>query len=709
MINIHELDYSLIADRFNNAKVIKTNKKLSFYNLATSFDIETTSTQQQGEKIAFMYIWQFAFEDLVIYGRTWDEYQEFTANLVKIGKLNKTRQLVCYIHNFSFEFQFMRQYFNWENVFAVDVRKPIKATTDDGITYKDSYILSGYGLATLAKNLHSHKVKKLVGYLDYDKVRTQETEMTERELDYCAYDVIIVVDYIHEQMDEYGDVTKIPLTNTGRVRQYVKNQVFYDTKHHGDKKNNAKYVAYHSLMSNLTLEPETYNMLKAGFQGGFTHANANKFGRVVPNVTSVDFTSSYPTVMLTEKFPMSSPHEYHVKDAEDFKRLCAYNCVLFQVKLTNVTASVDFEHYLSASKCKTSSDVVEDNGRIVSCETLETTITEQDWEIIQQVYDYDRAQVGEVLYWEKDYLPKGIIQSIIKFYKDKTQLKGIPESKTEYMKSKGMLNSMYGMSVIDIVQAENEYSGGEWDKLIPDVVKKVEQYNNSKTRFLYYPWGVWVTAYARHNLWSGILNAGPDYCYSDTDSIKIENFQDHAEYVHKYNDIIQRKGRDMCQHYGLNPEDLSPTTIKGVQKPIGVWDYEGVYTHFKTLGAKRYLVEQDGKMAMTVAGLSKRNGMDYILNQVNGDFQKAFDYFQEGMYIPPENTGKNIHAYIDEPIDALITDYQGHQTHVNPRSGVHLSPTDYTLSISESYADYQKAIRQLEDGFEYAGETQILE
>ena len=34
---------------------------------------------------------------------------------------------------------------------------------------------------------------------------------------------------------------------------------------------------------------------------------------------------------------------------------------------------------------------------------------------------------------------------------------------------------------------------------------------------------------------------------------------------------------------------ISPKTIKGETKTLGVWDFDGFYTDFKTLGAKRYI------------------------------------------------------------------------------------------------------------------------
>jgi len=703
LIFIKDVDYSIIKDKFENAKIIKVSRRPDTYSLVTSFDIETTSTIVQGEKVAFMYIWQFAFEDYIIYGRTWEQYKAFTMKLQELGQLSKERVLITYIHNMSFEFQFMRKYFDWINIFAVDERKPIKALTEQGIQYKDSYILSGYSLSSVANNLQKHTIKKLVGFLDYEKVRTYETTMTNKELEYCAYDVIIIVDYIHEQIDDYGDITKIPLTNTGRVRKFVRDACYFTSKNHR-KSSGSKYQNYREIMSNLTLDSNTYLRLKKAFQGGYTHANANKMGQVINNVGSVDFTSSYPAVMVSEMFPMSKPFKPDIKTMKDLKHYAQDYNLLIDMKFTNIQSKIDFENYLSESKCKTENAIV-NNGRIYSADTLITTITEIDLSIIEQVYSWDKIEIGTVQAFYKNYLPKPIIESIIKLYKDKTTLKNVESKRVEYMRSKGMLNSMYGMTVTDIVQINHKYENSKWFDEISDIDEDIQKYNTSKSRFLYYPWGVWITAYARRNLWTGIIASGDDYCYSDTDSIKIENFESHKPYIEKYNNLITSKIKAMCSYHSLNYDDFNPLTIKGVRKPLGVWDFEGVYDQFKTLGAKRYLYTKHDKFQLTLAGLSKSNGINYMLKQCHGNTKQVFEMFNDELYIPAEETGKNTHTYIDDTNEFQVTDFQGHKTHVITRSGIHLSKADFTLSVSKEYG---KFLYNLRTGILYLGEGQTL-
>lgn len=127
---------------------LEPTKKKTYINLECGFDIETTSTYIQDEKVAFMYEWTFGMKDknFICYGRTWEQFIELCEKLQRHFELGEDRILVVYIHNFSFEFQFMRKYFEWLNVFSVDERKPIKALCSYGIEFRDSYILSGYSL-----------------------------------------------------------------------------------------------------------------------------------------------------------------------------------------------------------------------------------------------------------------------------------------------------------------------------------------------------------------------------------------------------------------------------------------------------------------------------------------------------------------------------------------------------------------------------------
>lgn len=694
MIYYQEVDYALIDKIIDNSTLIKGRKNQpSLYNLACSFDIESTSIIYQEEKVAFMYIWMFQIEDVAVYGRTWGEYQDFIKTISKRYGLSKFKALVVYVHNFSFEFQFMKNYFNWEDVFAVDERKPIKALESLGILYKDSYILSGYSLATVAKNLHTHKIEKLTGYLDYNKIRTSKTPLTEQELAYCEYDVRIVVYYIREQIAEYKDVSKIPLTNTGRVRNTVRDNCYYSSKNHR-KSSTGKYMRYRNLMQSLTLDESTYKQCLRAFQGGFTHANANHTNTLLTDVTSIDFTSSYPTVMVSEKFPMSSAFPLKVKSYKELKDLGKKYCMILDIQFKGIISKIDYDNYLSESKCWNIKKPVINNGRIFKADLLETTITNIDLDIIEQCYSWESVKVLNVKGFIKDYLPKSIIESVMQFYQGKTELKNVKGKEVEYLRSKGMLNSVYGMAVTNVVQESSIYEGGEWKTETPNYEDEIEKYNNNKKRFLYYPWGIFVTAYARRNLWSGILAFKNDYIYSDTDSIKCLNYKTHLDYVEKYNALIRKKVDFVCNLYGLDEKAFSPKTIKGVEKPIGVWDYEGTYNHFKTLGAKRYLSEKDGDLQITVAGLSKKNGLEYMKEQAGGDNLKVFEMFNDELYIPSDRTGKNTHTYIDKEIKLRVTDFKGISCDVTTRGGVHLEPCDFTLSIAKQYGAFLLALKQ---------------
>jgi hypothetical protein len=287
------------------------------------------------------------------------------------------------------------------------------------------------------------------------------------------------------------------------------------------------------------------------------------------------------------------------------------------------------------------------------------------------------------------------MDAILTLYEKKTQLKGVKGSEADYLLSKGMLNSVYGMSVTDPLQDEHKYTNDlGWFEEAKSVMEALDSYNQNGKRFLYYPWGVWVTAYARRNVWTAILNVGEDYVYCDTDSVKMLNYEKHKPFIEKHNEIILNRLEQGVSENNLDPSRIRPSNKDGVEKPLGVWEHEGHYEAFKTLGAKRYLYKEDGEFELVVAGLSKQKAIQYMTQF------DPFEIFTDELHVPGEHTGKLTHTYIDEKVYAAVQDYNGVYAEVSPESGVHLEPADFTLSVSDQYIDF---LRQMNEGYVYTG------
>lgn len=656
-----------------------------------------------------MYVWQFGImlDDIVyvILGRTWGEFVELMEDFSQRWETNEHERICVFIHNESFEFNFsFCHLFKWARVFSIETRKPIYALSENGLEFRCSYLLSGYSLESLAKNLNTWEVKKLTGDLDYSKIRHSKTPLTEQEIEYCVFDVVIVCCYIDEQIKQCGSIQEIPLTKTGFVRQFCRSKCLYtEGMSRKQAKLTKKYKDYRKLMTTLVLDVDEYKHLQNAFQGGFTHCNPWYVGKVIEDVTSYDFTSSYPFVLCSEMFPMGKGERYTIKNRDDFFFQLRNYCCLFELNLKNVSAKDVYEHYISYSHCYNVKNPVISNGRIVDCDELTITITEQDYICIQHCYDYEEMGIRNFIRYPKGYLPTDLVDAILILYERKTKLKGVANEEVNYVLSKEMINAVFGMCVTSVVRdiimfyAEGIMKDGKtefWDTDTSDMTKEINKYNASITRFLFYPWGVWCTAFARKNLWSGICEFKHDYIYSDTDSIKVRNIDKHMDYINTYNANALRKLERAMTFHGFSIERAQPMTIKGIKKPLGVWDFDGHYDKFKSLGAKRYMYCDNGKYHLTVAGLSKKDAMPWIVeNFPNVGKKDPFEMFEEGLHIPCEATGKLTHTYIDEPMTGTITDYLGNTSTYYEQCGVHMEGATYDLSMSPDFVSFVRRIQ----------------
>ena len=709
MFVLDSTKYDYIDDLLVECKFL-THKKIKYSNISASFDIESSSfyinddgitkyeqptiKNKRGETIpdesfrkgATMYMWGLGINGKVMIGRTWDEFIHAINRIVEFYEtIPDEKHFIIYVHNLSYEFQWMRKLFKWHKIFAIDERKPIYAITEDGIEFRCSYQLSGYSLETIGKNLTKYKVEKLVGQLDYSLIRHYKTPILKEEYDYLINDNLVVMAYIQEMIEYYKNITRLQLTKTGFVRKACRDACFFDNGSH--KHHSWKYLEFQEFIHSLNItSKDEYIQWKNAFQGGFTHANSFYVGKVKNDVASIDFTSAYPFVMCSKLFPMSTGERVQPKSIEEFEKLIDAYCVVFDVEFTELESTFQWEHYISSSKCDFDGYNIVENGRVVYAKKIKTTLTEIDFKIIRKTYKWKKAKYSNIRIYTKGYLPKDLILTILDFYEKKTKLKNVVGMEKEYQNSKENVNSIFGMMVTDIVRDEYIYDNDEWKLGDVDIDKTLQSYNTSKKRFLFYLWGVYVTAYNRMNLWSGIIEFGEDYIYSDTDSIKGINIDMHMDYINKYNDAVIYELKQMCEFYQIPFEKCHPMTIDGKEKMLGTWDFEYTMEKFKTLGAKRYMYTKNNKLSYTIAGCGKV-GIEYLKATFNTN-DEIFEYFDEEFTIPSFATGKLTHTYIDEPLNACISDFKGHRATICELSYIHLEPCEFTLSMAKSFKEY---------------------
>ena len=701
--NTGDVNKDLIVSRLNYIKSQENfewvySHKVHYLNIPISFDIETSSFYEGVAKKAIMYIWTCNVNGITFIGRTWKQFTQFIDIMSEVFELIKyNKRCLIYVHNLEYEFQFMRKWFEWHDIFADDKRQPLYAVTNSGVEFRCSYRLSGYSLNKLADELRYYKSKKMVGDLDYSLIRHSNTPLTSKELKYCTQDTQVVVCYIQEEIDKNGDIAHIPYTKTGYVRRYCQDECLAIHKQNDDV-SRLKGLKYKDIMRSLTLNYDQYKMCKAGFQGGFTHANINYVNETLHNVGSIDFTSSYPFTMMAQYFPMSSPREVKVHDMKDLEFYLSSYCCLFEVQFINLKPLTTIENPISSSRCSYLEGYHINNGRVIDAKILETTITELDFDIYRNFYTWDGIKIGKFLVFYRGYLPTSLVKCLVKFYKDKTTLKGVSGKEDEYLQGKAMLNSAYGMAVTDIVRDDLEYHqelyADEWQVGSETPVSQLNRYNKNPSRFLYYPWGVWVTAHARHNLFKGIKEFGSDYVYSDTDSIKAINMDRHQDFIKNYNLHVREQLEKAAEFHGIPMSDFEPETIKGEKKLIGVWDFEGTYDKFKTLGAKRYLVQKGNDIEFTVAGVNKKAIKEYMLETYGLD--GVFDAFTRSLDIPAGRTGKLTHTYIDREWQGEVVDYLGQKFPYYEKSSIHLEPAPFKISMLDAFWDYMCGIKQKE-------------
>ena len=601
-------DYS----QLNIVKTVKrvTKKGTEAYNNAIMMlDTETSKkSDRHGEDnhiVAFTISIRYKHENIcTLYGHKPTELIECLNRIFKAFSGDHT---IIYVHNLSYDWVFIRKYLFDE--YGTPIKQlntkshyPIRIEFSNGLILRDSLILSQKSLDKWARDMGVEHLKAS-GKWDYEKIRSQSEQFTADELEYIEHDTLAGVECIDALAEQlHHRLYAMPYTATGIVREEA-------------RKIGKAYHA-HDEFEKITPDFNVYLLLEQCFHGGFTHANRYMINELITDqVRCYDFKSSYPYVMLTEKYPM--------RRFKPYKKLCTIEDLLkqsekygFITKLIMVKPRLknEFEPMpvLQYSKLIRSINAINDNGRVLCAGYVEIYVTEVTLNLISEQYIYDKAVCIENYYSKKEYLPRWFTDYIFKLFTDKCELDGVDP--LNYMLSKAKLNSCYGMCVQKAIQDDIEefYYVNEYHTTSNYTEENYEKYRTSRARFLPFQWGVWVTEYAMQNL--HILGSMCDkWIYSDTDSVFGSGFDDQK--ISEYNDNCRKK---------LTANGYGSVMVGDKEFTLGVAELDKQCEEFKTLGAKRYAYRsaKDHELHITVAGVPKK-GVNCLKNDIN-NFQKGF-------------------------------------------------------------------------------------
>lgn len=663
--------HSVTSTKFQQKQI---GKHKSYLNISAGFDIETTSTDNGG----YMYIWQFGLCHSVIIGRTWQDFVKFLSILDEAIDFKKDAQtVIVWVHNLGFEFQFLKSvlsdYYSNDSFFKEE-RKPLYVKYLH-FMFKDSLAMTNTSLSKLAKTYCV--TQKLKGDLDYSIPRNQYTELNkEHELPYCYNDVIILCEWADDYWERHIMNGSVPLTITSILNNEVKRE-------YRNKYGYSKYTDQSLFLKKCWFKSydEVAFFMKWAYRGGYVHAIQDYCGITFnkdDNIFSFDIGSSYPTVMLVEKYPTYFIKS--VKKTEDkLNDLIAKGKVFFaDITFKNIRSTTP--HSIeSSNKCIELVNEKIDNGRVRKADKMRVVLLSPDWLSYNEFYDWDECEVHYIYYSPTMKLPSYLIKPMVKYGAKKNILKR--EGKP-YAHEKSMFNTFYGLCCKGIEPVTTKFDGENfyesenlnWDRVTDGVLLP--------------QWGAFISAYARRNLLSMVYqltSAGYDCIYMDTDSIKILGYDEKAQkIIDEYNARISKRISEAFDYYDVEKE------YRDALNDLGRFDCEGHMEKFKTLGAKRYIYVKDGELHQTVAGLPKTQMVDgkpvTTLLAKFGTINKCFKEFNDKLEIV--ECGKLASIYYDEPTVNYVAGVKMYSS-----SSISLVPCDFTLKIDPDWWNNVKLLQ----------------
>ena len=651
----------------------------NYWDLKCGFDIETTTYIDR----AYMYIWQIGINNKAFFGNTWEEFNDCLDIINKyIDYLNNQKakekhkkefkaQAICFIHNISFEWQFVRCEIPITDVFLKSLREPLYFESNN-IKFLDSFQITHMSLAKLAKRYCT--TQKMVGDIDYTILRnaTDGKHLTPKEMKYCENDVLILCEFADYYFNRFLSNNELIYTETSIVRHTLKkafkeqNQLTKQDIFEMYPKSFNEYLMYMEYL----------------FAGGWVKSSVDAFGKVLTNIKCKDITSSYPAQIAHRYYPISKFKTIKIESKQMFSNMLSRYCCILDVTLYNVKKTT-IHSIISTSKIVNidTGRILVDNGRIAEVEKVRLLMTELDWEIFNKFYDYDKFKIiiNSFKIAVRGKLPAYVVSTMLDAYERKEELK---LQGKDYFNEKCFVNMFYGCFVTKIHKFNYVFKNGEITKELNDYYKQI------RSSVLSPFWGIWCTSWARYQELSAVYANAECVVYGDTDSVKGHNMSD--DYFNSYNEEQIEKNKKLCEKYNKNFELI---------KELGCWDSEPTYQLFKTIGCKRYIgFDENKKLSVTIAGVPKGT-LEKIVGIKPDENKKYYTNSQKALKVM--DLLKDGQSFSNCKTGATYNDTE-HSDIINgelmiSKSSVAINNIDFTIKVSKEYNDY---INQVLDMYE---------
>lgn len=310
---------------------------------------------------------------------------------------------------------------------------------------------------------------------------------------------------------------------------------------------------------------EEYNWIREALFGGACYCPYP--GMVVDEpMIAIDLKSAYIYCLCIKKHCMSASREVDT-DTWDF-----------YLDSQNKGSIGEYEITYTATKKSIRCYKNKDGERLQIGENVTDTMvfTNIDLKIFLDNFTVSKIECTDLVEYDMDYLPKYMVDSLIKEFMLKEELKASFDEELARIQ-KIIVNGEYGETIRKLK------SRTEWKNALDNTVVAPQ-------------WGIFCTSYCKKQLLSLALQLA-GWIYSDTDSIYCLDTKRNRELIEEFNNTVREEIKEWCDKFGYDYEKL---------KNMGCFMVEHEIKKFRAVKQKQYVFTTvNDKMYVKAAGCNK--------------------------------------------------------------------------------------------------------